>query len=442
MTRTFRSARVRNFCGEQGTRVPASARTCLLLFICAVASGCASTDQEASGSGGAGASGAMSVGVVHGSAGAGGKSASSTGTSAAGGNSGQAAGNGTTGTAGTSSSSTSETSASSAGNGAGGPGATASNGSGSGGKSSSANTGAGGSSTSETSAASSVTGAGGPGATTSGSGAGGSGGGDPAGLEQCTKRAAVNAATWKLAWADEFAKDGPPDPASWGFEKGFVRNQELQWYQTNNASVANGLLTIAAQREQVLNPNYVAGSTDWKKSRQYAAYTSSSINTSGKHSFTYGRFEICARIDTRQGSWPAFWMLGSGVGWPQSGEVDIMEYYANKVLANVCEPSGSTCNWDSTNQSLSSLGGATWSGEFHLWAMEWDAQNINLYLDDKVTNQFSVPSAVGAGQTNPYIGKSAYMLVNMAVGANGGDPANTTFPLKYEVDYVRVYQHP
>jgi beta-glucanase (GH16 family) len=244
---------------------------------------------------------------------------------------------------------------------------------------------------------------------------------------------------WKLVWAEEFDVDGPPDPASWGFERGFVRNQELQWYQPQNAAVAGGILTIEGRKEQVVNPNYLAGSTDWRRNRAQSQYTSSSITTSGKHAFSYGRFTMRARIDTRQGSWPAFWALGVGVPWPQSGEVDIMEFYASTVLANVCKPAGATCGWSSVRQSLAKLG-AAWSAQFHVWTMDWDAQKIDLFLDDVLVNHFAVADAVPAGQVNPYIGKSMFLLVNLALGANGGDPAATVFPIKYEVDWIRVYQ--
>ena len=272
---------------------------------------------------------------------------------------------------------------------------------------------------------------------TSSSGGTSAGGSSGAGPEQCTGRAAIDSTKWRLAWSDEFDKDGAPNSTNWGFEKGFVRNQELQWYQPDNATVSNGLLTIAAQKQQVKNPNYNASSSDWKLNRQYADYTSSSLVSSGKQSFLYGRFEMCGQIDTRQGSWPAFWVLGNGRSWPSSGEVDIMEYYNNGVRANICKPSGSNCDWSgSVSQSLSSLGGSTWSSKFHLWAMEWDSKSINLYLDDKLVYGNTIASA------DPYTGNPFYILVNLAIGANGGDPSSTTFPITYQVDYVRVYQKP
>lgn len=261
--------------------------------------------------------------------------------------------------------------------------------------------------------------------------------GGTAGPEQCVNRAPV-AAKWTLEWSDEFDKNGAPDPSNWGYESGFVRNEELQWYQPNNATVSNGILTIAAQRQQVANPNYVAGSSNWQTNRQDAQYTSSSMTTSGKRSFEYGRFELCGQIDTRQGSWPAFWILGNGRSWPASGEVDIMEYYANAIRANVCTPAGSTCDWNgSVAQPLGNFA-STWPSQFHLWAMEWDSTDISLYLDDKLVWTFTVASVTSG--TNPYTGNPFYIIVNQAIGANGGDPTNTTFPIDYKVDYVRVYQ--
>jgi beta-glucanase (GH16 family) len=247
-----------------------------------------------------------------------------------------------------------------------------------------------------------------------------------------------DAGNWRLVWSDEFDTDGPPDPSHWNFERGFVRNQEAQWYQPANAVVEGGILTIEARREQVPNPSYQAGSTDWRRNRQLAEYTSASMTTAGKHAFMYGRFEMRGRIDTRAGSWPAFWTLGSATPWPQSGEVDIMEFYNGRVLANVCIPAGATCGWSSVTRPVAQLGGAAWTSEFHVWAMEWDAQRIDLYLDGTLVNHFVVGSIP---QPNPYTTKTQYLLVNFAIGGtNGGDPSGTAFPMRYEVDYVRVYQ--
>src|SRR5215218_8740564 len=97
-------------------------------------------------------------------------------------------------------------------------------------------------------------------------------------------------AGYSLIWADEFDKEGKADHANWRHEKGFVRNEEFQWYQEENAYCKNGILVIEARRETKPNPAYNANESSWKKNRKNAEYTSSSINTSGKHSWKYGRF--------------------------------------------------------------------------------------------------------------------------------------------------------
>ena len=144
---------------------------------------------------------------------------------------------------------------------------------------------------------------------------------------------------YKLVWADEFNVEGPPDPNVWSFEHGFKRNDELQWYQEDNATCRDGMLVIEARRERVRNTNYQEGHKDWRRNRPFAYYTSSCIHTRGKRSWKYGRFVMRAKIDVRPGLWPAFWTLGTARPWPGCGEIDVMEYYDGKLLANASSSS-------------------------------------------------------------------------------------------------------
>jgi beta-glucanase (GH16 family) len=246
---------------------------------------------------------------------------------------------------------------------------------------------------------------------------------------------------YKLVWHDEFELDGRPSVANWKYENGFVRNEELQWYQPDNARVEGGLLIIEGRRERVANPNYQAGSSDWKTNRQYAEYTSASLLTSGLHSWQFGRLEMLGRIVAKAGLWPAWWTLGNSGEWPSNGEVDIMEYYNGKVLANVA--CGTTtrwvAKWDSFSKAVSSFDPA-WDTKFHVWRMDWDDQKIDLYLDDTLMNTSNLADMLNPDGMSPFR-QPHYMILNLAIGGmNGGDPASTAFPTRYEVDYVRVFQ--
>jgi beta-glucanase (GH16 family) len=252
----------------------------------------------------------------------------------------------------------------------------------------------------------------------------------------------------KLVWNDEFSYTGKPDSASWRYETGFVRNQELQWYQSENANCLNGILVIEGRREKVKNPGYESGSTNWKTSREFAEYTSASIQTRGLRQFQFGRFEIRARIDTAGGSWPAIWTLGISKGWPSNGEIDIMEFYRIKgvptILANFAwgTDKRNVGKWDDLKKPLADFTSADpdWTKKYHVWRMDWNKDSISLFLDDQLLNSTLLNQTVNPDGFNPFL-QPHYILLNLALGGNGGDPSKTSFPMKYEVDYVRVYQN-
>jgi beta-glucanase (GH16 family) len=253
---------------------------------------------------------------------------------------------------------------------------------------------------------------------------------------------ADSASDWKLVWHDEFDINGPPDLANWNYENGFVRNHELQWYQPENAFCTNGLLIIEARRERKPNPNFVTNSTNWKTSREWIEYTSASITTRRLREFQYGKFEMRARIDPRLGSWPAFWMLGATprISWPACGEVDIMEFYTGTVLANFAFSQAGKTKWSSVKKPITAFGGAAWSKEFHIWTMVWDEKKMDLLLDGQLMNHLDLAAADTADRGNPFL-RPVYFILNQAIGGDcGGDPAATQFPLRFEVDWVRVYQ--
>ena len=257
-------------------------------------------------------------------------------------------------------------------------------------------------------------------------------------------RAATN--TYQLVWADDFNIDGRPDSANWTYEKGFVRNNELQWYQSENAFCTNGLLIIEGRKEQKPNPIFQEGSSDWRKSRKNIEYTSACLITRGLHSWKYGRFEIKARIKTENGLWPAIWFLGIEGGWPHNGEIDLMEYYDNSILANACwgKTTRFDAEWDSAKMPMRTFNDPEWDKKYHLWRMDWDETSIRLYLDNRLLNTIEQSKAENKteqwGPKHPFK-QPHYLLLNLALGGNrGGDPSGTTFPSRYEIDYVRIYR--
>jgi beta-glucanase (GH16 family) len=235
---------------------------------------------------------------------------------------------------------------------------------------------------------------------------------------------------WKLVWSDEFDKPGLPDPSKWGYEEGFVRNNEKQYYtreRMENARVENGKLILEARKEEFKNGHY----------------TSASLTTRGKASWTTGRIEVRAKLPRGNGMWPAIWMLGNDVkhaGWPACGEIDIMEYVGfdpDTIHANVHTKKYNHMRGNGRGSTLKVP--APFDG-FHNYILEWHADRLDFFVDDQ--KNFTCKDE-GTGEDAWPFNMPEYLILNIAVGgAWGGQKGidDTIFPQRMEIDYVRAYQ--
>lgn len=253
---------------------------------------------------------------------------------------------------------------------------------------------------------------------------------------------------WKLVWSDEFDKDGLPDRDKWSYEEGFVRNRELQYYTTNrmeNARVEGGFLIIEARKEKFPNPRYRADAPErrWQQRREHADYTSASLTTQGRASWTYGRIEARAKVPSGRGTWPAFWTLGTNmrdVGWPACGEIDILEYVGHEpgvVHANVHTRGFNHARGNGRGARLSVPDAEK---EFHVYAVEWTPDKLEFFVDDR--SYFTLKND-GTGVDSWPFNAPQYLIVNLAIGGEWGAQKgvdDAIFPQRYIVDYVRVYQ--
>ncbi|MEC7241626.1 MAG: family 16 glycosylhydrolase [Myxococcota bacterium] len=248
-----------------------------------------------------------------------------------------------------------------------------------------------------------------------------------------------------LVWSDEFDGEGALDGSKWTYESGFVRNEEVQWYQSENAFQEGGVLVIEGRSETRPNPNYVSGSSDWRTSRETITHTSASVTTKDRYSWQYGHLVVRAKVTNLEGTWPAIWTLGIDCEWPSNGEVDVMENYGGDILANFAWGTDTRWKpyWDATRWSVVDWGEG-WTDAFHIWEWEWNEEQMIIRLDGQVLNEASLAttlngSAACAGQ-NPFQ-QPHRLLLNLALGGGaGGSIENLVFPTRYLVDYVRIYQ--
>jgi beta-glucanase (GH16 family) len=249
---------------------------------------------------------------------------------------------------------------------------------------------------------------------------------------------AAKPSDWTLTWSDEFngANGSAPDPAKWTLVTGGNGwgNKELEYYtaRPENVHVEDGNLVIAALKEDYTGADGVTRN-----------YTSARMQTTGKFDQAYGRFEARIKIPYGQGIWPAFWMLGADMQerhWPGAGEIDIMENIGREPGTVHGTIHGPGYSGDKGISAPFSLASARFADDYHVYAVEWEPNQIRFYVDDHlyVTR---TPADLPAGTKWVY-DHPFYLLLNVAVG--GGWPGNpdktSTYPQKMFVDYVRVYK--
>lgn len=233
---------------------------------------------------------------------------------------------------------------------------------------------------------------------------------------------------WSLVWHDEFDAE-EIDRQNWTFDIGGHGwgNGEMQYYtdRSENARLENGLLVIEAVQE--------------KYSGSY--YTSARLKSQGLQEFQYGRLEARLKVPEGKGFWPAFWMLGSNflqVGWPECGEIDIMEYVGKEpdlIMGTLHGPGYSgALGFSGWNRQTYNI-----ADDFHTFGIEWDEDQITWFYDGEAYHTMKRED-VG---TRPWVfDQPFFFILNLAVGGTlGGMVSPTTvFPAQYLVDYVRVYE--
>jgi beta-glucanase (GH16 family)/glycerophosphoryl diester phosphodiesterase len=227
----------------------------------------------------------------------------------------------------------------------------------------------------------------------------------------------------KLVWSDEFNYNGEPDSTKWGYNIGAHRwgNNELEYYtnRPENVTVQNGVLKITAVKE-----NY-----------EGSPYTSARLISKNKFAFTYGKVEIRAKLPAGVGTWPALWMLGNNidsVGWPQSGEIDIMEQRGselNKIFGTLHYPGRSGGNADGSTTVITNA-----TTEFHIYSLEWSPSSIKIFVDGllyhTVINSVNLP-----------FNHDFFLIMNIAMGGDFGGSVDPAFKsASMDVDYIRVYK--
>lgn len=246
---------------------------------------------------------------------------------------------------------------------------------------------------------------------------------------------------YELVFADEFNSGTMPDPAKWAYDThrnalGWFNN-EKQYYadaRPENVRIENGNLIIEARRETLSGAEYPDHSGQ--------EYTSTRLYTKGKAAWTYGFYEVRAKLPCGRGTWPAIWMLPEDpdVVWPDGGEIDIMEHvgYDPGVIHHSVHTKA--FNFGKGTQRTTSNRLETACTQFHRYQLLWTPQGLMFAVDDAPKFLFEKKRS---GQARWPFDEPMHLLLNIAIGGDWGGRKgidDAAFPARMEIDHVRVYQ--
>lgn len=272
---------------------------------------------------------------------------------------------------------------------------------------------------------------------------------------------------WQLVWSDEF--DGSAiDAKKWGFQEDCWGggNDEHQCYTRSkkNAAIEDGKLVITARNERVTGPalpRHLRFGSATPNAQAVRSFSSARLSTRGKASWTYGKFEIRAKLPQGQGTWPAIWMLPEKDrygAWAASGEIDILEAVNLGVPCQKCEGGRENTilgtlhfggKWpDNKSKGEEVPYPAVLDNDFHNYAIEWDPDKITWFVDGMkfAERNSSEWSSTGSDKVGAPFDQPFHLILNLAIGGKLAESRGLGgvmldgYPKRMEIDWVRVWQ--
>jgi beta-glucanase (GH16 family) len=240
--------------------------------------------------------------------------------------------------------------------------------------------------------------------------------------------------TRAVIWSDEFEADGMPDPGKWALQTGGhgFGNGELQFYTDRagdraNAAVRGGKLRITLRKED------------------FGGNSRTSARMVSKAVWQYGRIDVSAKLPSGKGTWPAIWMLGENrreAGWPQCGEIDIMEH-TGRAQDDIHVSLHTGLYNHKIKKHLTQVTTRPGVSEgFHLYSVDWREDEIAFLFDGgEVIRWHKGQDGRDTGPGGWPFNQPFCLILNLAYGGGfGGEPDDSCLPQTFEIEYVRVYQ--